>query len=255
MKVTDIVYMGGGLIAAFDDGSVANAQYYVNRSTGKLELLGITPAQAAALDEFKQNNIGDTHDPRFSRDVGSGPTGVIETTSITLSFSNEQYKNFIINTQFVNPTLIMGRMYINADPGAEFIQPARLMFYNHPSCMDDQAICVIGSYLVCTDVIVDALSGDTLIVVADTSEFMNDDLIYIHHIKNEFRRILSIADNTLYLMNVLINDYDASSSVSNVPEFSGMTLYDSTNNKKIYGKLMFDTNQTVSVKIDLALKS
>lgn len=56
MKVIDIIYQGGGMLIAFDDGSNAVAQYKLNKQTHKVELFGLNETQKKAIDDF--NAVG-----------------------------------------------------------------------------------------------------------------------------------------------------------------------------------------------------
>jgi hypothetical protein len=53
ITLTNIVYQGNGYTATFDDGSVANGQFVV--VNGVLTVLGVTPAQEAAIGIFNTN--------------------------------------------------------------------------------------------------------------------------------------------------------------------------------------------------------
>ena len=147
--------------------------------------------------------------------------------------------------------MIRGRLFIPNADDAPFSAEATLSFFEHSDRRGEQAIYRATMDLVCVLTTSPQTAGNNTLVVADASDFNEQDLLYVLGPTPEFIRITSIVGTTITLENNLLYDHASGVGVSRVPEFGGFTLMDSTDAKTIWARVDFGASQTVDTRMIL----
>lgn len=175
------------------------------------------------------------------------------TASGDIEFDSDEYVDVEIDTNKAND-LVIGRVYIDDISDSAFYNIASVIMYNHPDKNDDDIVYLSEIAFVYTQLANPAGSGNDTLVVDDADDLIDDQLLFIKKAAdNEFRRIESIASNTVTLMANLENSYNANDGVSSVAEIGNFSIVDRSGGDKIYMRIKFDSSQTVTMKYDFSL--
>lgn len=176
--------------------------------------------------------------------------------SDTISLSSESEKNFVIPRNDA-AWITRGRLFVSSDPGGAFSQTPELIMYSSPSRKDHEMIYKSTVQLSYTEFGAGATAGDGTVTVDDTSDFFEDDLLYLFSgSDNELSRIETVVNATdLNLIDNIDHDYSVDDGVSNVVEFGSLAVMDDADDDKIYFKIKFDSSVTVNLRISLIVSS
>lgn len=264
MRVTDIVYQGGGFTASFDDGSVATGIYKLNRSTGKMDLIGLTTAQRDAVDAFELDDNVES-DGRFTENTlkalqarvvlleqQARPGFPLKLKEKTISFSAESSQDVTI----IMPTRIYhianARIGIET-PGSAFASNLEVTNYSSSDFHSSSAVARFLLTVARTQLSSDAGAGSSTIQVDDTDDFSVDDLLLLTDGSNsEYVRADAVGVSDIDIEDNLTQGFLENDSVCRIAEF-GDLLWSDNDAPESYGMFLrftFDSPQT----IDLTLK-
>ena len=148
--------------------------------------------------------------------------------------------------------VLRGRLYIDADPGADFSQWAILTFYNKSSKLGEDAFYRTEVKLVYTELDTATTGSDANIIPDTHDNFSPNNLVYfIDGGSSEFERLLTVASTMVAEDNPDAHAIDV--GLVRVAEFAGFPLFNMESGTNIYVRVKFSAAQTVSIKMELVL--
>ncbi|RLC88895.1 MAG: hypothetical protein DRJ03_01250 [Chloroflexi bacterium] len=177
----------------------------------------------------------------------------LETQSIDIDFTASAEEDVTIPLTGDIRELVLGRLYIDEDPGAAFSAWATYTFYNKAAMHGRDAFFRTDAKLVYTELEAATTGSDANITPDDQTDFSPNDLAYIiDGASSEFIRLMTIADTMVAEDNIAAHDIN--DGISRISEFSGFNLFNNENGTDVYLKITFASAQTVSLKMDLILR-
>lgn len=215
----------------------------------------------AHADLSDMPDVGGTntdHDARYytETEVDSAIENTYTPTTLSIvdiDFSNESSKDVTVSIGKEVREVLRGRIWIDTDEGA-FSQWATLTFYSkNGSKRGEDAIFRTSAKLVYTEVKTATVIGSPNIIPDIYTDFSPDDLI-IFQDDYELARLKTIAATMIAEDNILaIHAVDV--GISRVIEFSGFSLYNMESGTDVYCKIEFSGVQTVSLKMELVVRT
>jgi hypothetical protein len=188
---------------------------------------------------------------------GSSSGGpIVEDYSQTLVFSGDTSRIFDLQVSGNAPDIIYGKLYFDQTLSGNFADTVRVEFYSSVNRVDNELIYVAEIPMAYSTISGTATSGNSSIALNSSIGFATNNLLYIQNPNAEVRRVTSVlVNNILNLKNNLENGHSIGTGVSKVGEIGSLMLFDSSSNKKIYGKVLFATAQTCSLRLDMKVRS
>jgi hypothetical protein len=184
---------------------------------------------------------------------GGGGSDTLTTLTGGTTFTSETTKNFSLVAPKDNNLVAFLRLFVNADPGIEFLQTARLILYSTPTRLDSDLLFAVDITLVYTYLTVAANPSDMSIAVTTTTGFNKTELLCIDSGVNELRRVSTVGVGTLNLISPMLYAHTLNAGVARIIEAGGFVLTDKTANKTIYATLTFTSPVTASIALELDL--
>ena len=184
--------------------------------------------------------------PSGGADVAFEP----ETISIDIDFSAVSSVDVQIPLSNEVRMLLIGRVYIDADPGAAFNQWATYTFYDKSTKKGADAYYRNVVKIAYTELEVGTTGIDNEITPDDHTVFGECNLARFLD-NGEYARIETVADTLIAEDVVGVHGIDT--GLSRVSEFSGFNLFNNEGATTAYLRVEFGSVQTVSLKMDLVL--
>lgn len=175
-------------------------------------------------------------------------------TEIDFDFSSSDSEDEIITIENGVREILRGRLWIDTDPGAAFSEWLTLTFYNKSAKTGEDALFRLEGKMVYTELEVATTGSDANIIPDDHSDFNPDDLIYfIDGGSSEYIRLITIADTMVAEDNPAAHAINT--GISRVIEFGGFSAFNMEDGEDIYCRISFGSAQTISMKLELIVRT
>jgi hypothetical protein len=199
-----------------------------------------------------------TYDAATSTWVASAPTGGTgsdvafepEIITVDIDFVAQDSKDVMIPLGSEVRLLLLGRLYIDSDPGGPFNQWTTYTFYNKGSKRGADAYYRNVVKIAYTELEIGTTGIDHEITPDDHTVFGEIDLVKFLD-NNEYARIETVADTLL--AEDVVGVHGINTGLVRVSEFSGLSLFNDEYGTIGYLRVAFGSVQTVSLRMDLIL--
>ena len=180
------------------------------------------------------------------------PNG-FETVDIDIDFSASAEEDVEITLSKTMQEVLRGRLWIDEDPGAGFVQWLEYTLYNKSTMKGEDAIFRATAKMVYTELATATTGSDSNIIPDDHTDFSPNDLVYIlDDPDSEYCRIETVASTMI--AEDIVGAHDVNDGVVRVSEFSGFQLYSLDGDRKVYLRCKWSAAQTVSMHMELILR-
>lgn len=177
----------------------------------------------------------------------------LTTVTVDIDFTASASEDVTIAIGAAVKEVVRGRLYIDADPGAQFSHWATLTFYNKSAKHGADAFWRTVYKIVYDELEVATDGTGTTITPDDHTLFSPNDLLWIiDGASSEFIRIKTVA-NAMTAEDT-IGSHDIDDGISRVLEFSSFPVWNNESGTNVYARLAFASSQTVSLKLELVLR-
>jgi len=149
---------------------------------------------------------------------------------------------------------LRARLFIDADPGSGFAAWATMSLYNKAAKTGQDMFWEVDGKLVYTELEVATTGTDANIIPDDHTDFSPNDLVYfIDGGSSEFIRLATVANTMTAQDNPAAHPIDV--GLVRVVETDKFILFNFENGSDIYCRVAFPSAQTVSLKLELLLRT
>lgn len=179
-----------------------------------------------------------------------GQIATLSVIDIDFTASDEEDKTITIDTEMRE--VIRGRIWIDADPGADFSKLIDLTFYNKSQMRGEDAIFRVRGKLVYTELDTATSTSDANIIPDEHIEFSPWDLVRFLD-DDECQRLETVA-STMVAEDNNQTIHPINTGLSRVMEINGFSLWNNESGSSVYLRIAFAAAQTVSLKLELMVR-
>jgi len=213
--------------------------------------------------DMDSHRIRDALDPLLDQDyatkkyVDDEVSGIFYTVddselNIDIDFSASASEDVTIDISNEIRRVLRGRLYIDADPGAGFVEWATVSFYAESAKHGENLIFRFRKKLVYTELDTATTGSDANIIPDDHTDFSIHELVMFLD-DGELARLKTIASTMVAEDNV--DSHAVNTGLVNVAEFHSRDLFNTEDGTNVYLRIAFSSAQTVSLKMKLLLAS
>lgn len=181
---------------------------------------------------------------------GTGLYMIPEFIEVDIDFNSSDSEDVVISMGKGVRLVLIGKLYIDEDPGAEFNQWTSFTFYNKSVMRGEHAYYRNIATLAYTDLEVATTGSDANITPDDHTFFASQNVARFID-DGEIARIGTHADTMI--AEDIVGAHDIGTGISKISEFSQVTLHNGEQGTVTYLRVEFDAPQTVSLKMELML--